>query len=95
MDSLQTTAVKALQGMLALQPTSPAKVAFAWRIAAGPALGRATEPVWSEDGTLRVRAATADWRRETTRARPVIAARLLQLLGPDVVRKIVIESGGR
>jgi hypothetical protein len=95
MESVQSTSVKALQMMLAGQPTSPAKVAFAWRIAAGAALGRATDPVWTEDGTLRVRATSPDWLREAARAKPIIADRLRLLLGPDVVKTIVIDSGGR
>jgi hypothetical protein len=78
--------------MLAGQPTSPAKVDFAWRIAAGPALGRATETTWSANGTLHVRAASPEWRREAARAKPIIADRLRHLLGPDVVRAIVIDA---
>ena len=41
MEPINTTAVGALRTLLADQPTSAAKVAFAWQIAAGPALARA------------------------------------------------------
>jgi hypothetical protein len=74
------------------QPTSAAKVTFAWRIAAGAAMVRATEVAWSPDGTLRVRARDAAWRREIQHARSVIAERLRYLLGPDVVRAIVVSD---
>ena len=91
MESLQTTATRTLREMLSRQPTSAAKVAFAWKIAAGPALGRASTPAWSDDGVLRVRAASDAWRREMVRARPLIAMRLKELLGAGVVRAIEIE----
>jgi hypothetical protein len=89
---LRTASTRALQSLLNDQPVTAAKVVFAWQIAAGPAMSRATSPVWSEDGVLRVRARDAAWRREVARARPMIAQRVGQLLGPDVVRKIVIEG---
>jgi hypothetical protein len=92
MEPLQRSATVALRLLLDAQPTSPAKVAFAWHIAAGPALGRAGTPQWSEDGTLRVSARDAAWRRELQHARPIVAERLAQLLGPDVVRKIVVDG---
>ncbi|HYN08510.1 MAG TPA: DciA family protein [Vicinamibacterales bacterium] len=74
------------------QPVTAAKVTFAWQIAAGPAMARATSPLWSDEGLLRVRARDAAWRREVSRARPMIAQRLELLLGPGVVKKIVIEK---
>jgi hypothetical protein len=91
MESLQSTATRTLRTMLELQPTSPAKVAFAWRIVAGATFARVAVPTWTEDGVLRLRAKDAAWRREIERARPLMAARLKELLGPGVVRSIVIE----
>jgi hypothetical protein len=91
MESLQTTSTRVLQHLLNAQPTSPGKVLFAWRIAAGPALGRAGTIAWSDDGTLRVRARDAAWLREMRRARPIIVERLTQLLGANVVRKLELE----
>jgi hypothetical protein len=90
MESLQQTSTRVLQHLLSAQPTTPGKVLFAWRIAAGPALGRAATTEWSEDGTLRVRARDEAWLREIRRARPIIMERLTQLLGPHVVRKLDI-----
>jgi predicted nucleic acid-binding Zn ribbon protein len=92
MQRLQVAATRALQQLLARQPTTPAKVACAWRIAAGPALSRAATSRWNDDGTLSVRARDAAWLAELRRARPILAERLRQLLGPDVVQRLVIES---
>ena len=90
---LHSASARALQSLLNDQPVTAAKVVFAWQIAAGPAMARATSPIWSGDGVLRVRARDAAWRREVTRARPLIAQRIGQLLGPDVVKRLVIEEG--
>ena len=90
MDPLSSTATQALRSLLGLQPNTPAKIGFAWQIAAGPALSRASRLEWADAGTLTVHAASANWRREIQRARPILAARLDQLLGPGVVRRIVI-----
>jgi hypothetical protein len=92
MESIGHTAARLLGPLLAGQPTTEAKVAFAWQIAAGPALSRAVTLSWSEDGTLRVRPASRAWRAEIRRARPMITERLAHLLGADVVKKLVIED---
>jgi hypothetical protein len=92
MEPLRTASTWALQTLLHDQPVTAAKVAFAWQIAAGPAMARATTPAWVGDGILRVRARDAVWQREASRARPIITQRLEQLLGPGVVEKIVIEQ---
>jgi Dna[CI] antecedent DciA-like protein len=83
--------MRAYQNLLAAQPLTAGKVGFAWTLAAGPTLGRAGSPRWSSDGTLIVRARDAAWLREIRRARPIIAERLGQLLGPGAVRRIIIE----
>jgi predicted nucleic acid-binding Zn ribbon protein len=69
--------------VLRRQPSSPARTAFAWQLAVGPALARATR-VSLEDGVLRVSAHDPRWLREVTRARAVVLERLQQLLGPAV-----------
>ena len=91
MKRLDQTAVSALKTMLETQPTTDAKVSFAWTIAAGPTLARAATVSWSEGGTLRVVARTEAWRQELSRARPLIARRVADLVGQDVVRRITIE----
>lgn len=90
MERLDSTATRALRSMLEGQPLSEAKVTFAWRIAAGPALARAATVSWSAAGTLNVRAESGAWRLEIVRAKGLIAERLGWLLGPDAVRRIQI-----
>ena len=92
MESLQQTAARVLGPLLDGQPLSPGKVSFAWTIAAGPALARATTAKWTPDGILRIRARSTAWRTELERARPMVADRLRQLLGPDAVRRIIITE---
>jgi hypothetical protein len=70
-EPLNRAATRAIQTLLGGQPNTTAKVAFAWTIAAGVALGRASTPTWSSDGTL--------------------VERLRELLGPDVVRRVVVK----
>jgi predicted nucleic acid-binding Zn ribbon protein len=91
MEPLHTTAAQALRVLLDAQPTTAAKVAFVWTMAAGPALARATETEWRDDGVLIVRARTDAWRRELRRARPVLTARVKEMSGAGVVKQIVIE----
>lgn len=99
MESVSTTATHTIRQMLARQPLSAAKVVFAWRVAAGPALGRAADASWEpagparDAGTLTLAARGATWRRELERAAPLIKDRLAFLLGPDVVRAIRVTEG--
>jgi hypothetical protein len=91
MKRLDQAAIAALKSILETQPTNEAKVSFAWTIAAGPTLARAATVTWSETGTLRVVARTEAWRQELSRARPLIARRIADLVGEDVVRRIAID----
>lgn len=91
MESLQHTATRALTALLAAQPSSQAKVAFAWQIAAGPTMARASRVTWT-DGTLRVRTGSATWRREIVRAKPMLLDRLRHLLGAETIRSMIIEK---
>jgi hypothetical protein len=71
-------------------PLSDGKVDFAWKIAVGPAMGRAT--VIKLDGTvLLVEVANAQWVREIRRSRGVILSRLGALLGHDTVTAITVR----
>ena len=76
-----------LAGILRRQPDSPGRTAFAWQMAVGPALARATS-VELVDGTLTVRAADPRWLREVSRSSDVVLTRLQHLLGPDAVVRI-------
>ena len=92
MESASTTsplATHAIRDILARQPLTPAKVVFAWRMAAGPAFSRAAKATFAE-GTLSIRTASAAWRKEIERAAPLIKERLAGLVGKNVVRWIVV-----
>jgi hypothetical protein len=91
MHPLRDSATEALRDLLTAQPTTEAKVLFAWRMAAGPSLSRAAHAEWT-DGKLRLLPATAAWRKELLRARPVLLERLRHWLGAEVIQGIVIES---
>jgi len=77
--------------LLRRQPLSPAKVGFAWRTAAGPALARAATAELRDDGTIVVRATTAAWGREVERSRALLLARMREMLGPDVARRLIVR----
>ena len=91
MQPLSALETETLRHLLGTQPTTPAKVAFAWRMAAGPAFGRATEAMWRADGVLLVRPRGDAWRREVRAARPMLLKRLQDLLGSEVVARLEIE----
>jgi hypothetical protein len=84
-----------LAEILRRQPTSPAKIECAWRLAAGTAFARAAQVQWAEDGTLRVDVADPAWRREVQRARPMLVERLRGLLGDAAISRLVIVDPGR
>jgi hypothetical protein len=92
MEAIRDAAAGVLSDVLSRQPVTPAKVGFAWQIAAGPALSRAASVSWTEDGTLRLQPRTPEWRREILRARPVLLQRLRQLLGAGIVARLVIGA---
>jgi predicted nucleic acid-binding Zn ribbon protein len=92
MESLQQTAARVLGPLLHAQPLTAGKVTFAWSVAAGPLLARHGTPHWHHDGTLYVHARELVWVKELERSRPIVAERLAHLLGPGVVRRIVISK---
>jgi hypothetical protein len=94
MESLSQTSGRVLRGLMAAQPTTPAKIVFAWQIAAGPSLARAATAEASE-GTLIVRAKSEAWAREIHIARPMILERMGHLLGPGVITKITVADVAR
>lgn len=92
MESINSTAAQALRVLLDGQPTTPAKVAFAWRMAAGPAMARGAEADWiPSTGVLHLHARTPAWLKEIRIARPILTTRVRELVGPDVIKKIVID----
>lgn len=69
-------------------PLTPEKVAFAWRLAVGTALDRATAARLTEDGVLVVRAESAAWAAAVRASVGLIRSRLDQYLGADIVTRI-------
>jgi len=80
----------ALAQLLRDAPLSDGKVGFAWRVAVGPAVERATK-VKLERRTLIVETTSVQWSREVTRSTPTILRRLQTLLGADVVDRIEVR----
>ena len=58
----------ALSALLNQQPVTPAKVEFAWRRAAGPALANISTIRLRDEGTLEVEVETRQWKGELDRA---------------------------
>ena len=74
------------------QRPSPARTAFAWSVAVGPALARATS-VELRDRVLIVTPKDARWTQELDRASETILGRLQMLIGPEVQQiSIVTDS---
>ena len=91
MQPIQQFSSRVLAELIRRQPASQEKTAFAWQVAVGPALARVTT-VELEQDVLRVRVSDARWTVEVRRARPIVLARLQQLLGPDAVTRVEIDS---
>ena len=70
------------------QPDSPERTRFAWQLAVGPALARATT-VTLAGSVLRVTANDPRWLKEIDRARGAILPKVQHLLGPGTVTKII------
>jgi len=92
MQSISDAVPAALAALLERQPLSPAKVDFAWRVAVGPAVARATQVALDTEGVLVVTTTDRHWTREVESARPLVLARLARLLGPNVVSRIVVRG---
>jgi hypothetical protein len=89
MQPFQSFAAGVLASVIRRQPPSPARTAFAWTVAAGPAMARAATGE-ARDGVLVITAKDARWTREIARACDVILPRVQQLLGPDAISSITI-----
>jgi predicted nucleic acid-binding Zn ribbon protein len=69
------------------QPQSPARTNFAWQLAVGQAVARATT-VQLNDGVLIVRAVDRRWLREIDPMRAKVLEKLQQILGKDQIVRI-------
>lgn len=90
MEPVGRVADVAVGRLLAAVPLSPEKVRFAWRVAVGPAIDRATS-VSLHRGRLSVRADDEAWAREVDRAAALILERMGRLLGRGTVRALDVE----
>jgi predicted nucleic acid-binding Zn ribbon protein len=69
-------------------PLTDEKVAFAWRLAVGPAIGKATHVRLAGDGTLYVTADAPAWNESIRASVGMIRSRLAHYLGDDVIKRI-------
>jgi predicted nucleic acid-binding Zn ribbon protein len=90
---IQRLTSSVLNDIIRRQPPSEGRTAFAWQLAVGAAIARATT-VRLADGEMTVTASDARWVTEVEAARDIVLRRLQSLLGPDAVMKIRIQSPG-
>ena len=69
-------------------PLTDEKVAFAWRLAVGPAVDKATNVRLAADGTLYVSADSQAWFDGVRQSVGLIRSRLAHFLGEDAVKRI-------
>ena len=69
-------------------PLTDDKVAFAWRLAVGPAVDKATTVRLGSDGTLHVKAESQAWIDSMRSSIGLIRSRLAHFLGDDTVKRI-------
>ena len=90
MEPLQNLATGVLADVIRRQPSSPERTRFAWQLAVGPALARATS-VSLQAGILSVRPRDPRWIPEVTRAADTILKRMQQFLGSAAVTRIAVD----
>lgn len=73
-------------------PLTDAKVAFAWRLAVGPAVAKATSVRLGDDGTLYLKADSQAWNDSIRASVGMIRSRLAHYLGDDTVKRISYEN---
>ena len=73
-------------------PLTDEKVAFAWRLAVGPAVGKSTTVRLAEDGTLYVRAESQAWIDSIRASIGLIRSRLAHYLGDHAVKRVSYED---
>ena len=92
MIALQSFSTGVLAEIVRRQPASKQRTAFAWQLAVGPAVARATTVELSDRGVLSVRAVDQRWVMEIERARDTVLLKMQHLLGPDQVIRIKTRS---
>ena len=69
-------------------PLTDDKVAFAWRLAVGPAVGKSTTVRLGSNGTLYVKADAPAWNDAIGKSLGLIRSRLAHYLGDDAIQRI-------
>ena len=69
-------------------PLTDEKVAFAWRLAVGPAVDKATKVRLDANGTLHVSADAAAWLDGVRQSVGLIRSRLAHYLGEGAIKRI-------
>ena len=69
-------------------PLCDEKVAFAWRLAVGPAVAKATTVRLASNGTLHVSAESQAWSDAIGKSLGLIRSRLAHFLGDEAVKRI-------
>ena len=69
-------------------PLTDEKVAFAWRLAVGPAVAKATRVRLDSEGTLFVTAESSAWTDSVRGSVGMIRSRLAHYLGDSAVKRI-------
>jgi hypothetical protein len=69
-------------------PLTDEKVAFAWRLAVGPAVDKATRVRLASNGTLYVKADAPAWNDAIGKSLGIIRSRLAHFLGETAVQRI-------
>ena len=83
----------AVMTLLRDQPLSAGKVAFAWRLAVGAAVDRASAIGLRDGGVLEVRVTDAQWAVELKRMAPIVKSRLETMLGDGSITRIDVRIG--
>ena len=83
MEPFQSFSAAVLADVIRRQPSSSARTAFAWSVAAGPAMARAAS-VEARNGVLVVSPKDARWAREIERSSATLLSRVQTLLGREV-----------
>lgn len=69
-------------------PLTDEKVSFAWRLAVGPAVAKATAVRLATDGTLYVSAEAPAWLDGVRQSIGLIRSRLAHYLGEDAIKRV-------
>jgi hypothetical protein len=84
---VQDFSTSVLAQIIRRQPPSQARTNFAWQLAVGQSVARATTVELSA-GILKVRAVDRRWIKEIDRVRGTVLDKLQQVLGRDQVSRI-------